>query len=190
MRYCKKLVEIQDVLELLWRDSEVEIPAMEGRDYHIVYSRPAGFFDVVMTEESEPVGFITMKYEGEGVYSIVNETKKNPHPGFVNTPGHGIEVKEKFRKRGIGKALLSLGIGLVQRDWREHKKNEGRFTVVASDVTDSGLGCYQNFGFIVKEGMAVTKCFYVDSERVPELGILARRASFWKRLKKRLRMFS
>lgn len=183
------MIDIQQLVDRLWRESTATVPAMEGKSYEIIYSRPADFYDVVMSEELEPVGFITMKYEGDGVYSIVNETKKNLHPGFINTPGHGIEVRERFRKRGIGKALLSIGIGLAQRDWRENKKNEGRFTIVASDVTDSGLGCYQNFGFTVKEGMAVTKCFYLDSERVPELGILASRASFWKRLRKRLRLF-
>lgn len=175
------------MLNALWRNSEMTLTCDDGTKYKIVFSRPHGFFDVIMFTESEPIGFITLKYEGDGIYSIVNETKKNLHPGFINTPGHGIEVIERFRKRGIGKALLSIGIGLTQRDWRENGK-KGRFTVVASDVTNSGLGCYQNFGFIVQEGMAVTRCHYHDSEHIPKLRILPQKASFLKRLKKRLRL--
>ncbi|MDH3348309.1 MAG: GNAT family N-acetyltransferase [Desulfobulbaceae bacterium] len=181
------MIDVQQVLELLWLESETIITGIEGKPYKIVFSRPQDFFDVVMFEEDQQVGFITLKYEGDGVYSIVNETKKNIHPGLINTPGHGIEVKKQYRKRGVGKALLSIGIGLVQRDWRKNKK-EGRFTVVASDVTASGLGCYRNFGFIVREGMAVTHCHYMEEEKVPALCILDRKASFWKRFKMRLNL--
>ena len=181
------MIAVQQVLELLWLESETIINGIEGKPYKIVFSRPQNFFDVVMVEGDRKVGFITLKYEGDGVYSIVNETKKNFHTGFINTPGHGIEVSKEYRKRGVGKALLSIGIGLVQRDWQQNRK-KGRFTVVASDVTASGLGCYRNFGFIVREGMAVTHCHYMESENVPELCILDQKASFWKRLKMRLHL--
>lgn len=147
------MTDIQQVLDELWRDAKTTLPRGDGKKYTIVFSRHHGFLDVTMRDDgSESIGFITLKYESDGTYSIVNDTKTNPHLGFVNTPGHGIEVIEKYRKRGIGKALLSIGIGLAQRDWRFNMAEEGRFTVVASDVTDSGLGCYQNFGFIVRGG--------------------------------------
>ena len=178
---------IQQLLGVLWRESASCVTCPDGKHYNITFSRPHDFFDVMMHEDCEPMGFITLKQEGGGVYSIVNETKTNPHPGFTNTPGHGIEVKERYRKRGIGKALLSIGIGLVQQDWRE-KGKPGEFTVVASDVTASGLGCYQNFGFIVKEGMAVTQCSYRETDYVPDFLILPKKASLLKRFKKRLRL--
>ena len=124
---------------------------------------------------------------GEGTYSIVNDTEINPHPLFINTPGHGIEIIGKFRKRGLGAALLSLGIGIVQRDWRYNAEDK-KFMVLASDITSLGMGCYQNFGFTIEEGMQVSTGYYTNLDTVPEINILDRKAPFSKRLKKRLRL--
>ncbi|MBW2465969.1 MAG: GNAT family N-acetyltransferase [Deltaproteobacteria bacterium] len=173
------------VIDALWQERETTIPTNHDKQYKVVYSRPGNFFDIIISHDREPVGFITLKYEGEGTYSIVNDTQINPHPSFINTPGHGIEVKEKFRKRGFGAALLSLGIGIVQRDWQVNKKG-GIFKVVASDITKQGLGCYKNFGFTIKEGMQVSAGYYTNPDTVPEISILQRKVFFTKRLKKRL----
>ncbi len=177
---------IDKVIEELWDKRETSIYGTSGKEYRVTFSRPSGFFDVAVFDKQEPMGFITLKHENNGLYSIVNDTKSNPHASLANTPGHGIEVKEKFRKRGIGKALLSLGIGIIQRDWRLEQRG-GEFKVIASDITSSGLGCYHNFGFTVKQGMAVSSCYYSDPDTVPEINILPRKVCFIKRLAKRLR---
>lgn len=175
------------VIDDLWNEREAMLTTSFGESYKILFSRPADFFDIVIASSFEPIGFITLKNEGAGTYSIVNDTKVNPHPSFINTPGHGIEVKNKFRKRGVGAALLSIGIGIVQEDWRLHNRG-GDFKVVASDMTSQGLGCYQNFGFVIMEGMRVSSGYYTDTGSVPEINILPGRASFFRRLKTRLRL--
>ncbi len=176
---------IDKIILELWDNQETVIIANDGGECRITFSRPDDFFDIVIFNKLEPMGFITLKYESNGLYSIVNDTSANFHPSFINTPGHGIEVKTKFRKRGLGKALLSIGIGMVQKDWQVNPK-DGRFKVTASDITKVGLGCYKNFGFTIKEGMAVSSCDYTDPENVPEINILPRKASFLTRLQKRL----
>lgn len=179
--------ETDRVIRDLWKDGETAFTTTFGEKYTITFSRPADFLDIVLTGSSGPVGFITLKFEGEGTYSIVNDTEVNPHPTFINTPGHGVEVKTEYRKKGLGAALLSIGIGIAQQDWQAHDRG-GIFQVVASDITNEGLGCYQNFGFTIKEGMRVSSGYYTASGKVPEINILPGRVSFLKRLKKRLRL--
>jgi ribosomal protein S18 acetylase RimI-like enzyme len=96
-------------------------------------------------------------------------------------------VKKKYRKRSVGAALLSLGIGIVQKDFRM-KKESSQFVVVASDITHLGMGCYQNFGFQIKEGIRVSSGYYNDLDHVPEINILEKKATYWGRLKKRMRI--
>lgn len=178
---------IEDIINTLWTEGRVELETGDCESMIAVYSRPADFFDIVLSIQEEPAGFITLKNENSGRYSIVNETKVNQHPGFVNTPGHGLEVKYKFRKKGLGAALLTLGIGIAQKDFQA--KNEAvEFVVVAGDITGLGLGCYQNFGFQIKEGMQISSGYYYDSDKVPEINILKKRAGIFQRLKKRLRL--
>lgn len=178
--------ETDRVLDTLWDKNQTRLTTTTGESYFVSFSRPAEFLDIVIAFNKTPVGFVTLKYEGDGKYSIVNDTQVNPHPTFINTPGHGIEVKTEYRKKGLGAALLSIGIGIAQRDWKAGGR-DGAFKVVASDITSDGMGCYQNFGFTIKEGMLVSEGYYSDSEKVPEVNILAGKAPFLKRLWKRLR---
>ena len=180
-------MSIISVIDELWEKREAIISTRQDKKYRIVYSRPGGLFDLIISHYHEHIGFITLKYVGDGTYSIVNDTEINPHPLFINTPGHGIEIIGKFRKRGVGAALLSLGIGIVQRDWRYNAEDK-KFMVLASDITSLGMGCYQNFGFIIEEGMQVSTGYYANPDIVPEINILDRKAPFSKRLKKRLRL--
>ena len=69
------------VIDELLKEREATIPTRQDKKYRIVYSRPGGFFDVVISHDREPIGFITLKYLGEGTYSIVNDTKR-PGPLF------------------------------------------------------------------------------------------------------------
>jgi len=178
---------IEKVIEELWNKGKAIILSTDGKEYTLAFSRPQDFFDIIIHYNLEPIGFITLKYENSGLYSIVNDTKCNPHSSFINTPGHGIEVKKNFRKRGIGKALLSIGIGIVQMDWRS-QKGVGQFKVVASDITNIGLGCYHNFGFTIKEGMNVSSCYYTNPDTVPEINILPKKVSIIKRITKRIHL--
>ena len=135
--------------------------------------------------KKEQIGFITLKTEEKGRYSIVNDSKTTPHPEISTTPGHGLAVKEEYRKHGLGSALLSLGVGVAQKHYIEGG-GDSQFEVLATDITESGFGCYNNFGFQINEGMTVSEGAYTNSDQVPEIRILRSKASFWGRLKKRL----
>lgn len=181
----EKVADTQGVIDTLWQEKKALLVNGYGESYEASFSRIEDHLDITLSQGNEPIGFIALKCEGGGRYSIVNNTRINPHPAITNTPGHGLAVREDFRKRGLGSALLSLGIGLAQKDFKEIK-GTGRFEVLATDVTESGLGCYKNFGFKLLEGMTVTEGSYTDKDQVPGIIILRTKASFWGRLKKRL----
>ncbi len=172
-------------IDQLWKKREGVISTDYGANYQVVFTRPQSFFDVIIYNDQDPMGFITLKDKGKGVYSIVNDTKTNLHPSFINTPGHGIEVKTKYRKRGIGGILINLALGMIQKE-RQANKQSKRFMIVASDITKEGLGCYRNFGFTVREGMRISAAYFVSPKTTPETNILQAKASFFKRLKVRL----
>ncbi len=177
-----------EIIDQLWAQGKALISTNYGEKFQVVLSRPQNFIDVVISSNRETrIGFITLKDEGQGKYSIVNETQINYHPSFINTPGHGIEVNKKYRKRGIGGALISLGIGMIKKDRQAYKKSR-RFMIVASDITNQGLGCYQHFGFTVREGMSVSAAYYMSCQPIPEINILANKVSPFKRLRSRLRV--
>lgn len=178
--------QLTQTIDILWREKKALLKAEDGELFFATYSNPGGFFDIQISTAEEAVGFITLKHEREA-YPIVNDTEVNPHPDFINTPGHGLEVRAKYRKRGIGAALLSLGIGIVLKDFVA-RGDKGELKVVAGDITGLGLGCYQNFGFKIMEGMQVSTGYFVDRDRIPDINILRRKAGRFQRLKKRLRL--
>jgi ribosomal protein S18 acetylase RimI-like enzyme len=180
-----KVANTQEIIDTLWQNKKAQLINGYGEKYEAAFSRIEDYLDIILCKESETVGFISLKIGEAGKYSIVNNAKLNRHPDISLTPGHGLAVKEKFRKRGLGAALLSLGIGIAQKDFKE-KNSSGTFKVLATDITDSGFGCYKNFGFRILDGMTVSEGYYSDSDRVPEINFLRHTPSFWARLKKRL----
>jgi ribosomal protein S18 acetylase RimI-like enzyme len=185
MKEKEKVADTQGVIDILWQDKKAQLVNGFGERYEARFTRIGEYLDITLSQESIPVGFVTLISENDGKYSIVNDSNTSPHPAVTNTPGHGLAVREEFRKRGLGSALLSLGIGIAQKDFKE-KGEVGEFKILATDVTESGLGCYKNFGFQIKEGMTVTEGYYLDKDHVPGIKILRGKASFWGRLKKRL----
>ncbi len=173
------------ILAQLLEKGSTQVATDNGKEYRITYSRLNGFFDLVVANGNEPMGFITIKDKGLGRYSIVNDTTINFHPSFINTPGHGIEVKKKYRKRGIGGWLICLAIGLIRRERQSLNKSK-RFLVIASDITPDGLGCYKKFGFTIREGMSVSAAHFLGTRMVAEPTILSTKASFFTRLHLRL----
>lgn len=164
------MLPIAELIQELWTQQRVRFETDYEEEFEAVFSRPGGLFDIVLYQAGDAVGFITLKNEKPGRYSIVNDLKINPHLTFDNTPGHGIEVKRKHRKKGIGAALLSLGIGMVQQDFKLQQPS-APFKVVATDISRLGLGCYRTFGFDIREGIKVSEGEYSVIDTVPELDI-------------------
>lgn len=181
----ERVPDTPGVIDTLWRDRKALLVNGYNETYEALFSRIEDHIDILLSQDQEPIGFITLKLVRDGTYSIVNNSKINPHPTITITPGHGLAIKEDFRKRGLGSALLSLAIGIAQRDHKE-KESTAKFEVLATDITESGYGCYNNFGFQIMEGMKVTEGRYTDRDQVPEIKILRTKASFWVRFKKRL----
>lgn len=180
-----KIANLNNLIDQLWTEGKTTINAGHGNTFIAIFTRVKTFLDVTLVCEEEPVGFISLKNEENGIYSIVTDTNINPHPAFTNNSGIGLEVMEKYRKRGIGSALLSLGLGLAQRHYKE-KGTEQVFKVLATDISELGFGCYQNFGFYIAEGMRVSAGYYTEPDHVPEIKILRKKASKLGRLFKKL----
>ena len=179
----------EEIIKKLWSDQQVVFETDYEEKFEAVFSRPGGLFDVIIRSGQEPVGFITLKNEREGLYSIVNDTVVNPHPTFVNTPGHGIEVKKPYRKKGIGAALLSLGIGMAQQDYLA-KDISAPFKVVATDISKLGLGCYRTFGFHIQEGLTVSSGEYSNLHAVPDIDIRSWKMPLPLRLLKKFKRYT
>ncbi len=181
------MIPTNTIIEELWEEGEVVFETDYEELFRAEFSRPGGLFDVVLYGKSnDAIGFVTLKEEEEGLYSIVNDTAVNAHPDFVNTPGLGIEVKKKYRKKGIGAALLSLGIGIVQRHYGA-RQVDVPFRVVATDITKEGLGCYRTFGFEIIEGLTVSTGEYTELKTLPEVNIRSWKMPFLLRFMRRLR---
>lgn len=182
------MIPVNEIINTLWTEQHVLFETDYDEEFTAVLNRFPNFFDVVLYSKGrkDAMGFITLKNEKEGRYSIVNDTTANAHPTFTNTPGHGIEVKKKYRKKGIGGALLSMGIGIAQRHYITGKP-QAPFRVVATDISKLGLGCYRNFGFDIKEGFTVSTGEYTDLQDVPELEIRPWKMPFLLRFFRRFR---
>jgi ribosomal protein S18 acetylase RimI-like enzyme len=180
------MLSTAEIIQKLWSEQQVRFETDYEEVFDAVFSRPGGLFDVVLRTSRESVGFITLKNERPGLYSIVNDTAINPHPTFVNTPGHGIEVRKKYRKKGIGAALLSLGIGMVQQDYLA-RETTAPFKVVATDITKLGLGCYRTFGFKIMEGIKISSGEYTHLHTVPAVDIRSWKMPLPLRLIKKLK---
>ncbi len=181
----EKVLNVNEIIDRLWCDKKAKFSTGYGEKFEAVFTQKDGFFYVVLSNDEEAIGFAAMKDEGEGRYSIVNDSSVHPHPGFAGIPGYGLVVKEKYRKRGFGAALLSLCIGVVQQDFKEKKENK-QFEVLATDITRLGLGSYKNFGFQIKDGLQVTVGHYLQDDKIPEIVILQKKVPKLKRFIKRL----
>lgn len=185
-RYPRIMLSTEEIIKKLWSEQRVHFETDYEELFEAVFSRPGDLFDVEIRNSREPMGFITLKNEKPGLYSIVNDTAVNPHPAFVNTPGHGIEVRKKYRKKGIGAALLSLGIGMVQQHYVA-EETSAPFKVVATDITKLGLGCYRTFGFKIMEGIKISSGEYTNLHKVPAVDIRPWKMPFLLRLIKKLK---
>ena len=183
------MLSTAEIIQKLWSEHQVGFETDYEEVFEALFSRPGGLFDVVLRNDREPVGFISLKNEKPGLYSIVNDTAVNPHPTFVNTPGHGIEVKKKYRKKGIGAALLSLGIGMVQQDYLAEQMS-APFKVVATDITKLGMGCYRTFGFKIMEGIKISSGEYTHLHTVPAVDIRSWKMPLPLRLIKKLKRYA
>ncbi|MBU0729946.1 MAG: GNAT family N-acetyltransferase [Proteobacteria bacterium] len=180
-----KISNIETVISALWENHNTVIRTGYGEEFDVRFSQRENYFDVVLSIKNNDIGFITLKQKNSGRYSIVNDSSINPHPAITQTAGHGLAVKAEHRKRGIGAALLSLGVGIAQKDYKARSTDEP-FEVIATDVTGLGYGCYLHFGFKILPGMKETTAHYRDANRLPELKILRRKAGLLQRLKKRM----
>lgn len=95
MQYASKQKEIVDnlheLIDRLWIEGRAILIAGHGEQFVAVFSQKGQLFDVTISCGKEAVGYISIKTEVDGIYSIVNDTSINPHPTFDNT-GHGLEV--------------------------------------------------------------------------------------------------
>ncbi|MFC1523744.1 GNAT family N-acetyltransferase [Thermodesulfobacteriota bacterium] len=180
-----KTTQLADIVNELWNHGTTVITTGFDEEYQVVYIRKNDLLDIVLSIHGRDIGFVVLKDEGNGKYSIVNDTSINPHPAITSTAGHGLGVHEEFRKKGIGSALLSIAIEIARKDFTE-KGEAAEFSVMATDITKLGYGCYHHFGFRLQEGMQVTTGVFSETDRVPEIRILQKKSTKFGRLLKRL----
>lgn len=161
------------VVSELWEKHFARL-VLPGKDYlkspmlkfNVLYGK---LLDVVMFNWEENIGYINLMRD-KNSYKILNQWELNHHPGFIPSRGIGIEVKKSHRKKGIGPALLSIGIGLAQLDFRA--QNLPKFCVRGDGITNREK-FYEEFGFRIEKDEKNKKTYavYTDPNSVPEFKI-------------------
>ncbi len=160
---------IDHLIDELWKNSFVELQTVNGV-FEVVFTKPADYLDIVVKDSGKSVGFVSLLGErGISSYRLINYPLVNPHPGFTNGLGVAIEVLDSYRGRNIGSALLSLGIGVAQRDFKNQNGLKS-FQVVATGI-NKVQDFYKRFGFHVSDVGGSLVAIYDDSFRVPEINM-------------------
>lgn len=144
---------INEIIDELWsqKSTSISLPNKELSATLRIEdtSNPSDLFDILLTDiaENKPIGFIVITRSTKGIYQIINYPLSNPHEGFSNTLGWGIEVQPEYQHKGYGYgfALLSLGIGIAQRDYKS-RNAKNQFEVIATGISKKAE-FYLAYGF-------------------------------------------
>jgi len=138
---------ITEVIAELWERKETIIRAGDMNMEATLKQPFDNWFDIMLRNGTtgEIIGYITLTRRDEGIYDIITHPGIVQHPEFGNTY-IGMEVNKKYQHRGFGQALLSLGVGVVQRDFKK-RGGRGKFEVLATGLGGINLIPHKPFGF-------------------------------------------
>lgn len=131
-----------ETIDQLYKNHEEQIRTDKSL-YKVQLEIDENVFDTQIWDGKTLVGYCTISKDKRGFYNLVGYPLGIDHPGLDG--GWAVEVHKDFEDRNIGHALLSFGIGIVQRDFKEN----GGMDVF--EVRVAGLGdrveFYKQFGF-------------------------------------------
>ena len=159
---------INEIVDELWLRRETSIPNRDNTFRVTLKDLGEGYLDIYMrgTNPDEGIGFITMQSRESGVYEIRNSLWIKMHPDCEDLLGNGMEVSPLYTGMGFGNALLSIGIGITQRDYKS-KQTDKPFKVRANGINpDLAKKVYEPFGFVIDSSNSAT---YTNADAVPEL---------------------
>lgn len=138
---------INTLLDELWKSGQAPIH-LSGSDFTAAYKRTrAGAINVTIAEGDTLVGYATLHRDDRGWYQVVHYPDiDGVFPGLKNGFGVGIEIRPEYRGRHAGHALLSLGVGLAQREFE--KRGWLNFEVRANGLGDRE-DFFRKFGFAI-----------------------------------------
>ena len=137
---------IDRVLNDLRERKESEIQTETSSFIAILRDTILKSWDVSLYDLDQIIGYVVIQRNEDGSYRLENQADIGyRHRGMKDGFGWGVEVHQDYRGRNIGKALLSMGIGLALRDFQEgcHVTD---FKVKANGLGDSEK-FYKSFGF-------------------------------------------
>lgn len=139
---------IDTVFDELWENGQTTIH-LSSSDFTATYKRTrAGAINVTISEGDMVVGYVTLHRDDTGWYQLVHYPDiDGVFPDLRNGFGIGIEVKSEYQGRHLGHALLSLGIGLARKDFKESGRSS--FEVRAYGLGDREA-FFRKFGFEIE----------------------------------------
>ena len=161
---------INEIVDELWLRREISIPNRDNTFRVTLKDLGEEYLDIYMrgTNPDEGIGFITMQSRESGVYEIRNSLWIKMHPDCEDLLGNGIEVSPLYRGMGFGDALLSIGIGTAQRDYKS-KQTDKPFEVRVNGINpDLAKKVYEPFGFVINSPNTAT---YTNADAVLELNL-------------------
>ena len=162
---------VEEIVDELWLNKETLIPVGSNDLVNVSLElMPNDWFRIMMNhhDKGTKVGYVMVKRKDDGRYDLMNNPRIIPDPQFSGGY-YGIEVNPNYQRRSFGTALLSLGIGIAQRDFIDRGATGNfRFELMAmtGDLSDK---FYRNFGLDIYD--PPNKGRYTKLDKVPELKI-------------------
>ncbi|MBW2978029.1 GNAT family N-acetyltransferase [Candidatus Woesearchaeota archaeon] len=165
---------VDRVIDDLRENGDSEIRTETSRFRTVLQDTVPASWDISLYDLDQIVGYVVVQKNEDGSYRLENQADTGyRHQGMKDGFGWGVEVHPNYRGRNIGKALLSIGIGLALSDFQED------CSVVDFKVEANGLGdseeFYKKFGFEIESHDLGGKKPYITGkytkQSVPDISI-------------------
>lgn len=162
---------LDDVALQLWEEHYAVIPARSFIEVNYHRHLTIDSHCITISKDSILAGFIGFSYDQKnGTYNIVDPDLDFIKAIFKSRDNDGIMVKENFRGRNFGRALLNYGIGVAFFDYLNdlNKSKNSDFIVNAAGIRKKRFNFYSRFGFCL-ELVQDDPALYFGTYSTPEL---------------------
>jgi ribosomal protein S18 acetylase RimI-like enzyme len=142
------MTETQKIIDTLWQEGRAKLPDPMNPETTAYLDRTRErVLDILIVMDppykAEQVGFITLSKKFPGLYQMW--ASKDMHPLIPAYDNVGLAVRPEYQFRKFGTTLISLGLGIAQKETQEEGSNQ--FLVFGKDPTPDAIKLYSKAGF-------------------------------------------